>query len=32
VFRGVVHVDPIDQVFLDPVSAEVGVLLLNVRN
>jgi hypothetical protein len=32
VFWGVVHVDPIDQVFLDPVSAEVGVLLLDVRN
>jgi hypothetical protein len=29
-FRGVVHVDPVDQVFLDPVTAKVGILLLDV--
>jgi len=31
-FRGVVHVDPVDQVFLDPVTTEVGILLVDVRN
>jgi hypothetical protein len=31
-FRGVVHVDPVDQVFLDPVTTEVGILLLDVRD
>ena len=31
-FRGVVHVDPVDQVFLDPVTTEIGILLLDVRN
>jgi hypothetical protein len=32
VFRSVVHVDPVDQVFLDPVTAEPGILLLDVSN
>jgi hypothetical protein len=31
-FRGVVHVDPVDQVFLDPVTTEVGVLFVGARN
>jgi hypothetical protein len=31
-FRGVIHVDPVDQVFLDQVATEVGVLLLDVCN
>src|SRR4030081_2714335 len=31
-FRGVVHVDPVDQVFLDAVTTEIGILLLDVRN
>ena len=32
VFWSVVHVDPVDQVFLDPVTAESGILLLDVSN
>jgi hypothetical protein len=31
-FRRIIHVDPVDQVFLDPVRTEVGILLLDVRN
>jgi hypothetical protein len=29
-FRGVVHFEPVDQVFLDPVAPEVGMFLLDV--
>jgi hypothetical protein len=32
VFWSVVHVDPVDQVFLDPVTTEARILLLNVLN
>lgn len=32
VFWSVVHVNPVDQVFLDPVTAEVGILLVDVLN
>src|SRR5580704_10537783 len=32
VFRSVVHLDPIEQIFLDPVTAHVGILLVDARD
>src|ERR1700733_8624441 len=32
VLWSVIHVDPVDQIFLDPVTAEVGILRLDARD
>jgi hypothetical protein len=32
VFRSVVHLDPVEQIFLDPVTAHVGISLVDARD